>query len=298
MTADLYLDARSSDAVKPCDGLELPGLPHLDEAQRATFARDGFLVLPGVLGADEIAHWIGVVDRLDRLERTAKRAGPLGFVEVRNAIAKDHELRNLITHPRVFPMVADLMGPDIQINTTHSMVRPTARPGTPADFKASAWHRDGGSQIPAVGGMCPWLYTKVGFFLTDLSEPGRGNLRVVPGSHRRAEMPGRGDPAAIDPDGTIEVLTRPGDVVIFQQSLWHSVGPNTSSIARKNIYLGYSQRWLRPIDYLAQDEALLRQCTPIQRQLLGDYRSECTFFLPDADDVPLRPWLAAYQRVA
>lgn len=298
MKADAYLEARHSNTVKPRDGLDQPDLPHLDAAQRAAFARDGFLVLPGMLDAAEIAGWTAVVERLDRIERAAKGAGDLGFVEVRNAIAKDHELRRLITHPRVFPLVADLMGPDIQINTTHTMIRPTARPGTAADFKASGWHRDGGAQIPVVGGVCPWVYTKVGFFLTDLSQPGRGNLRVIPGSHLHAELPPRSDPAAIDPDGAIEVLTGPGDVVIFQQALWHSVGPNTSAIARKNIYLGYAQRWLRPIDYLIHDDTLLRQCTPVQRQLLGDYPSECTFFLPAEGDVPLRDWLAAYRRAA
>lgn len=295
MIADPYMAATSADTAKPSDGLDRSCLPHLTAPQRADFELTGFLVLPGVLNATEIAHWTAVVDRLDRIERTAKHAGPLGFVEVRNAIAKDHELKDLITHPEVFPLIADFMGPDIQIITTHSMVRGTARPGTAADFKASPWHKDGGAQIPAVNGMCPWLYTKVGFFLTDLSEPGRGNLRVVPGSHRSAAFPGKTDPAQIDPDGTIEVLTKPGDAVIFQQSLWHSVGPNVSPVARKNIYLGYSQRWLRPIDYLQQDPSLLQQCTQIQRQLLGDYLSECTFYLPHADDVPLRAWLADYQ---
>ena len=293
--ADPYLAASTADVTKPRDGLDQPGLPRLTATQRADFERDGFLVLPAVLDAVEIARWLAVVDRLDRLERRAKQAGQLGFVEVRNAIAKDHEVRELITHPRVFPLVADLMGPEIQIHTTHSMVRPTARPGTAADHKPTPWHRDGGSQIPPVNGRCPWLYTKVGFFLTDLSQPGRGNLRVVPGSHLRAELPGKTDPTQVDPDGTVEVLTAPGDAVIFQQSLWHSVGPNVSDIARKNIYLSYSQRWLRPIDYLQQEPALLQQCTPLQRQLLGDYVSECTFYLPLAGDVPLRDWLADYR---
>lgn len=293
-TADPYAAAGANDAAKPRDGLT-GHLPHLTAAQRESFAREGFLVLPGVLDAAAITRWLPVVERLDRLERAKKQAGPLGFVEVRNAIAKDHELRELITWPTVFPLVADLMGADIQIITTHTMVRPPARPDTPADAKASAWHRDGGAQIPPVHGTCPWLYTKVGFFLTDLSRPGMGNLRVIPGSHQNWALPGKSDPAAIDPDGAIEVLTGPGDVVLFQQALWHSVGPNTSSVSRKNIYLGYSQRWLRPIDYLTQDATLLTACSPVQRQLLGDYPSECAFWLPNAGDVPLRDWLADYR---
>ena len=292
---DPYLAASTAEVARPRDQLGNATLARLSTEQRQAFMRDGFLILPSVLTETEINRWLKVVDRLDRLEREAKQAGPLGFVEVRNAVAKDHEIKDLLTHPQVFPIIADLMGPDIQINTTHSMVRGTARPGTAADHKPSPWHRDGGAQIPATHGTCPWLYTKVGIFLTDLSQPGRGNLRVIPGSHLRAEFPTKSDPAAIDPDGTIEVLTRPGDVVIFQQALWHSVGPNVSPMARKNIYLGYSQRWLRPIDYLEHEPALLRTCTPIQRQLLGDYVSECTFYLPQPDDVPLRAWLAAYQ---
>lgn len=293
MNPDPYLSATTATSAQPRDQLA-----HAELARLAPDQRDGFLILPGVLSACEIDRWLAVVERLDRLERRAKQAGPLGFVEVRNAIAKDHELLDLLTHPKFFPLIADLMGPDIAVLTTHSMVRPTARPDTPADHKPSPWHRDGGAQIPPVHGVCPWLYTKVGIFLTDLSQPGRGNLRVIPGSHLRAECPPKSHPGQIDPDGAIEVLTQPGDAVIFQQQLWHSVGPNTSTISRKNIYLGYAERWLRPIDYLAQDPSLLRSCTPIQRQLLGDYASECTFYLPLADDIPLREWLATYRAAA
>ena len=296
IAADPYRAATTGDAWRPRDVLEdMAGLARLTAGQRAAFARDGFLVITGVLDNAEIARWTAVVDRLERLERASKGAGELGFVEVRNAIAKDHELLDLITHPGVFPIIADLMGPEIQVHTTHSMVRRSARPGTPADFKASGWHRDGMAQIPTVHGTCPWLYTKVGIFLTDLSVPGRGNLRVIPGSHLRAEMPARTDAAQIDPDGAVEVLTGPGDVVIFQQALWHSVGPNTSAIARKNIYMSYSQRWLRPIDYLVQDSGLMGKASAIQRQLLGEYPSECTFYLPQPDDVPVRDWLTRYR---
>lgn len=274
---------------------EIP-LARLNETQKADFHRDGYLILPAALDADAIARCIAMVDHLDAIEHQHRQMAADEFTEVRNAIAKDHRLLELLTYPTVFPIVADLMGPDISLCTSHALVRPPARVGTPADFKASGWHKDGGAQIPAVHGTCPWLYTKVGFFLTDLSQPGRGNLRVIPGSHLHAAPPGKSTPGQIDPDGAIEVLTKPGDVVIFQQALWHSVGPNTATTSRKNIYLGYSQRWLRPIDFQVQDAELMAKADPIQRQLLGDYASECTFYLPQSDDVPLRPWLDDYRR--
>ena len=36
------------------------------------------------------------------------------------------------------------------------------------------------------------------------------------------------------------------------------------------IFFGYSYRWLRGQDYSLMPGWLLRQCDPIQRQLLGD----------------------------
>lgn len=254
----------------------------LTPEQRRRFMEEGFLVLPAALDAVATARFLALVEGLDRRERARRGLGPEAFVEVRNAVAKEHAFLELLDWPSVFPLIVELMGADLQVNTTHSLIRPP-QPGE----RAQEWHRDGHKQIPAVNGTCPWLYTKVGFFLTDLSRPGRGNLRVIPGSHLRADFPG--DPA-VDPQETVEVTTAPGDVVIFQQRLWHSVAANHGPHPRANIYLGYSQRWLRPIDYLAPDPALLAKATPIRRQLLGEYASECTFWLPKPGEVPLREW--------
>src|SRR6185436_9274995 len=120
----------------------------------------------------------------------------------------------------------------LQLNTSHVMIRPPQPPGTPETFKAIDWHRDGCPEVSAVHDTYPWIYTKIGYFLSDLSKPGRGNLRVVPGSHKRAEPPRRSE-GRIDPDGALELLTRPGDAVLFQQRTWHAVGPNLSSFTRK-----------------------------------------------------------------
>ena len=44
------------------------------------------------------------------------------------------------------------------------------------------------------------------------------------------------------------------------------ISPNASQV----IFFGYSYRWLRGQDYSLMPAWLLRQCDPIQRQLLGD----------------------------
>ena len=262
----------------------------LTAAQRAFFEDNGYLVVEHALSPAQCDAYIALIDRLDRRRRDEHGLAGDAFVEVRDAITKEPGFLPLVTQPSVFGLVAELMGPNIQLNTSHTMVRPPQPPDTDAAFKRIDWHRDGAPDMQPVHGTMPWLYTKVGYFPTDLSEEGMGNLRVIPGSHKVAERPPiHAD--SIDPVGTIEVRTRPGDAVIFQQRLWHSVGPNRSRVTRKNVYLGYCRRWVKPLDYVTPDPALLRDATPIERQLLGEVASELTFWLPRDDELPLRAWL-------
>ncbi len=263
---------------------------HLTDAQKLAFEKQGYLVIEGALAPAQVQHFLQIADAMEARARRASASPPEQFLEIRNAIAREHALLELLDWPATFPLVAELMGPAIQLNTSHVMVRPPQPQGTGAEFKAIDWHRDGCAEVHAVHGTFPWIYTKIGYFLTDLSRPGMGNLRVVPGSHLCAEKPSQA-PGQIDPDGAMEVLTRPGDAVIFQQRTWHAVGPNLSTTTRKNIYMGYAYRWVKPLDFLAPDPALLERASPIQRQLLGEYASEMTFWLPKDDEVPLRAWL-------
>lgn len=273
--------------------LSQPNIARLTAAQKSFFEENGYLIVKGALNPEQIGYWTRVVDEMDAAHRAARSLQNDVFVEIRNAVAKEPRLLELLDYPAAFPLVAELMGPAIQLNTSHVMVRPPQPAGTAATFKAIDWHRDGCAEVAAVHGTFPWIYTKIGYFLTDLTQPGRGNLRLIPGSHKRSDPPAR-QPGAIDPDGAIEVLTEPGDAVLFQQRTWHAVGPNFSTITRKNIYVGYSYRWVKPLDYLAQSAELLAQATPIQRQLLGEYTSEMTYWLPKDEEVPLKAWMAQH----
>jgi len=250
-------------------------------------------VIRGALSKEQVAQWISVIDAMDAAHRRANNMNADAFVEIRNAVAKEPAFLELLDWPATFPLVAELMGPSIQLNTSHVMVRPPQPAGTAATFKAIDWHRDGCAEVAPVHGTFPWIYTKIGYFLTDLTQPGRGNLRVVPGSHLKAERPVTLE-GHVDPDGAIEVLTEPGDAVIFQQRLWHAVGPNMSPITRKNVYFGYCYRWVKPLDYVTQSPELIAQASSIQKQLLGECKSEMTFWLPKADEVPLKDWLAQH----
>jgi ectoine hydroxylase-related dioxygenase (phytanoyl-CoA dioxygenase family) len=130
----------------------------------------------------------------------------------------------------------------------------------------------------------PRVSLKVGYFLTDLPEPGMGNLAVVPGSH----LLGRPHDAA--PEGAVEIRAAAGDAVLFDRRLWHSASTNTSDATRVFVTYGYSYRWLRTKS--AMDHAhLFERVDPIRRQLLGFSSTANGYFEPTDDDVPLRAWI-------
>lgn len=112
---------------------------------------------------------------------------------------------------------------------------------------------------------------------------------MVPGSHRYGGPPPQAGPDQ-EPYGSIEVKVKAGDAVIFENQVLHAVGPNHADNARKNIYMGYCWRYLRPVDYVTQSAELLATATPIQRQLLGDTSSGLGYYLPRPEDVPLAQW--------
>lgn len=264
----------------------------LSREQRDFFEANGYLIVPDVLDAEQIAHFTRIVDEMATDDRARRESGPQASVEIRNAIARRDDLLPLLDWLTAFPLMAEIMGWNIQLTTSHVFVRmPT--PQADKSFKASGWHCDGPRPMfPEVNGAYPRMYAKIGFFLTDLSEPDRGNLRVVPGSHLSAREPERDENG--EPVGAIQVLTRPGDAVFFEQRTWHAVGPNYADEPRKNIYLGYCHRYLKAIDFVTQSPELLERANPIQKQLLGAVTHDLGFYLPREADVPLKAWLEAH----
>ena len=273
-------------------------IPTLTDQQRNEFYQNGFLIVEHALTNDEISRYRHVIDRFDHtisenyggiINSTAREAGE--HLELRNAVAHADELLDLMVQPTTFPLLTQLMNGHITLTTSHAFIRPTSPKGTKKNSKQIGWHRDG----PAYGaseqnGVLPWLITKIGYFLTDTTIPDCSALCVVPGSHKYS------GPAPIaegesEPYGAIEVKVKAGSAVFLDNRLLHSVGPNFSSVARENIYIGYCWRYLKSIDFVEQPKELLDKCTPIQRQLLGDASSPLAYFLPSQTDTPLVDWI-------
>jgi ectoine hydroxylase len=239
--------------------------------QRAAFERDGYLIIRGALCPDEVT---GARDTVDRVYAAMAKAGSLGqdgSMHLLSAVANCPEVAGLIDHPATFGYVWSTLGWNIHVYHSHLDVHPPIRALVPFRFE---WHQDGGRQNREIETTPrPRLSVKLAYWLSDVSEPGRGNLKVVPGSHlvNRIDGPPRRDIQWPDPEGATEVTAEPGDAVLFDRRIWHTRSRNYSQHTRKAVFFGYTYRWTAIRDDIAPIRASdrLGRLTPVQQQLLG-----------------------------
>jgi ectoine hydroxylase-related dioxygenase (phytanoyl-CoA dioxygenase family) len=164
-----------------------------------------------------------------------------------------------------------MLGWNVHIYHSHLDVHPPIRVPKPFRFE---WHQDGGRQNREIeSDPRPRLSVKLAYWLSDVSETGRGNLKVVPGSHVQnwIDGPPRRDVEWPEPEGAIEVQVSPGDVVFFDRRLWHARSDNYSGVTRKAMFFGYTLRWIAIRDELEALHASpgFEGLSPVRRQLLG-----------------------------
>ena len=177
-------------------------------------------------------------------------------------------------HPRTLPKVWGILGWNIHLYHSHYiMASQIDRPTNGGTEATLGWHQDSGQiNQDLETNPRPRLSLKVAYFLSDASEPDRGNFWVLPGSHLRNEIEipasGRGQP-----DGAMPVCVSPGTAVLFDRRLWHAGSPNYAPIVRKALFFGYSHRWVHARDEVTIPPDLWEAADPIRRQLLATPRA-------------------------
>ncbi len=271
----------------------------LTEEERNYFETQGYLYIPNALSSDKVEYLATAVDKLHKKALETGRAKPENHWGFSNFLGEDDAFLNLVDNPTTLPKVWGILGWNIYLYHAHMHVKPPAPPDAQAGDGWLEWHQDSGRvNIEMETHPRPRLSLKVAFFLTDVSEAGRGNFYIRPGSHFSdvplSETEISRDPrekTADDiPDGAMPVCVEPGTAVLFDRRLWHSRSPNTSQITRKALFYGYGYRWIRPKDDM-EVEHLYERCDPIRRQLLGDAVRNNGRYVPTDEDVPLRGWL-------
>lgn len=189
------------------------------------------------------------------------------------------------------PKVWDILGWNIYLYHAHLIVTPPT--GLSESSKTFGWHQDSGRINRDIEtSPRPRISLKVAYFLSDVSEPGRGNFWIVPNSHLNDNLQipkGEGQP-----EGAIPVCVKPGTAVFFDRRLWHAASPNWSEVTRKVLFYGYGYRWIRTKDEMTV-QSLWEKCDPIQRQLLGDGVNCNGYYTPTDEDAPLKVWLQEHR---
>lgn len=258
----------------------------LTPAENEFFNAKGYLVVENALDEPAISRLISAVDRIDARERTEANRDKL--LSVTNIIHEDPALVDLVDLATTFPKVWGILGWNSYLYHSHVDISP------PADAQALiwrvAWHQDSMRVNDEIESQPrPRLSLKIGFYLTDVSRPDRGNTLIVPGSHLQDEIDCPADGVS-NPAGAEPLCVRPGTAVLIDRRIWHSRSPNLCDQTRKVVWLGYSYRWLRPKDPMTVAH-LYPQLDPIRRQILGDGSSPNGAYDPTDADVPLRVWL-------
>lgn len=265
----------------------------LSDTERTFFETNGYLIVENAIDDKLSSRLLAAVDRVDARERSADLQGKL--LSVPDIIQEDDAFVELSTQTTTFPKVWGILGWNIYLYHSHLDVTPTEN--AIAQNWSVAWHQDSMRVNDEIeSNPRPRLSLKIGYYLSDVSQPGRGNTLVVPGSHLNNEIDCEADGES-NPAGAEPLCVPAGSAVLLDRRIWHSRSANSSDIARKVVWLGYSYRWLRPKDEMTVAH-LYAQLDPIPRQILGDGLTANGVYDPTDADVPLRQWLREHDPVA
>ena len=263
------------------------------DEQLKAFNDEGYLIVENALAPEMVDALEEVADRIDAEERAAQALAPHALLSKFRTVIEDDIFLELLDNKKVFPLLWDILGWNIQLYISHLIMYPPEPADTPRIRKAVHWHQDGGRPIPEMERPHPRLSLKVSYWLSDVTHRDNGAMRLIPGSHKLDKLP-QSD-AEGDPDGAMDLLVKRGTAVLFDRRMWHSRGRNYSDATRKVLFMGYSYRWLRGLDYNLMPPDVLAKCDAIRRQLLGDGVDIKGWWQPTDADVPLKTWIAEHR---
>jgi hypothetical protein len=254
--------------------------PHVAEVEER-----GYTILRDVV-PDDLR--LELIERIDR----AMAAAGIGFGANRFLGMHTRRLFNLLARDPAFAQVP-LFGPAISVaerilDPELQVASLTAIEMNPGQA-AQPFHADDGS-IPLPRPHVPLTCVAI-WALTDFTAD-NGATRLVPGSHRFDRRPSKGE----QPEHWDEALMPAGSIVVYNGSMWHGGGPNTSGGRRLGIVSHYAAGWIRQEENqllaLSRDQVAafperLRRMVGYgtYRGLLGhvDQVDPATWFDPDAE---------------
>ena len=243
----------------------------MTDQQKDDLNRKGYFVVENLLGTDEVAAVAAAMDQVAAEVRAERGLGPGDKVALRNGMIRHPKLLDLMDHPAILELVVDAYGWNIHNRDSVTQCEPPKPAESDPDILSLGWHFDYEEEFcgTTVDGTLPLLDFKVGWYISDHTEPGHSTILVVPGSYRWSREQRATFEEWLDPADIVAVKVPAGSVMLWRPTLLHSVTPNLSETERKAIYVSYTPRWVRPSGHLEQDAELIARSSPVRRQLLG-----------------------------
>ncbi len=263
----------------------------LSAEQVASYRRDGFLVVPGLVTGDELAELQAASDKVmaEAIEYGRKldaERGPIqlnddhGFREwdeidefkflygrdqAGNRIwrraegmwDRDPAFRRVTAHPGILGVVRSLLGPVIVPRHDSMVVK------MPGAGSAVPWHRDPPGDYHIARGIDGSIDPILDLYL-DPSTVDNGAVWAIPGSH--LGVPLEVDLLDFDRPDAVVLEAEPGDLVIHCSGVLHGSPANTGGTLRRTFYLHYGtptslqEGWFTDTDeQIAEHSAMLAE---------------------------------------
>ena len=236
----------------------MTGFEHLT----ADYQRDGYVILRGLFGRDEIREIGKAIDRVHsegvahgrsfRHGNLFYNVSPAGDGAAHVRLAQWFSYHNPVLNavrldPRFAAILAPLLGCDLKqiINQLHWKA-----PGSLGDF---AWHQDSRFRRPREAYRnLGTSYVQTGLAI-DPHTPESGCMKFIRGSHRRGHLDldsstqvlGTAmrqsvlEQVGLSADDLVEVILDPGDLALWSPYLVHGSGKNNSDHRRRLYINGY-----------------------------------------------------------
>ncbi len=203
----------------------------LTDEERYRFDLQGFLLVPGALGAKEVDACNRAVDAVGT---PAAAAGMLGWPEPHR-----EPFRRLLVHPAVVARLNELCGSRFRLD--HGPRLLAGGDGTGAElqgggepFSPAEWYHQQNGRIFASAVTAAWQLA------------GEGGMCVVPGSHKSVEPAPAGVRAGGDRGAPMDVVrelpTRAGDLVLFAETITRGARPGNGAGDRRIVQYTYTAR--------------------------------------------------------
>jgi ectoine hydroxylase-related dioxygenase (phytanoyl-CoA dioxygenase family) len=237
------------------------------DAALASVRADGFAVvwpvLPPAMLDETRERMYRVRDRIvaevgqDRLER----AGELGVLRL--MMQYDAHFLQFLELPEVLAMVDATVSSTAVMHLQNGLILPSRPPAEQREVFQTRYHQD----FPRV--LNGYLVSINLFFAIDRFTRENGATWVVPRSHQHPDAPA----TAACETRAFPIECPAGSMIVFDSTLWHAAGENTSGRDRLAINHQFTRSWIKQqVDYVrALGDAVVEAQTPRTQQLLGWY---------------------------